>query len=81
MTDNELPAVWTDPAPDPEERCRHLRTKMMHVTSDWGAHAAAHPSASASFWCLRTMGTAGPDDFPAVLGACCAGRSCFEPQD
>ncbi|HUM00666.1 MAG TPA: hypothetical protein VL084_00145 [Thermoanaerobaculia bacterium] len=81
MTDNPLPAAWNDPAPDPEKRCRHLRTKMMHVTSDWAAHAADYPSASASFWCLRTMSAAGPDDLPAVLGDCHSGRCCFEPPD
>ncbi len=81
MRDSKLPAAWNDAAPDPEGRCRQLRTKMMHVTSDWEAHAAAYPSASASYWCLKTMSAAGPDDSPAVLENCRFGRRCFERQD
>jgi hypothetical protein len=81
MTNFHLPTTWNDALPDPAGRCRHLRTKMMHVTSDWETHAADNPSASASYWCLRTMGPAGPDDGPVVLGDCRSGRSCFEPQD
>ncbi len=81
MTQSELPRAWIEAAPDPERRCRHLRTKMMFVTTDWEARAADYPSTTASYWCLRTMGAAGPDDALAALGECRAGRGCFEPQD
>ena len=81
MNKSQLPSAWNDGAPDPSGCCRHLRTKMMHVTSDWESRAAEFPSSSASYWCLKTMGAAGPDDAPAVLDDCRSGRSCFEPQD
>ena len=81
MTNLTLPATWNDTAPDPEGRCRHLRTKMMHVTSDWETHAADYPSASASYWCLKTMGPVGPDDGPCHLDACRNPRGCFEAAD
>lgn len=81
MSSSQLPAAWNDAAPDPAGRCRHLRTKMMHVTSDWESRAVEYPSSSASSWCLKTMSVAGPDDAPVVLGDCRRGRSCFEAPD
>ncbi len=81
MSSPTLPAAWSQPSPDPEARCRQLRTKMMHVTADWDSHAAEHPSASASYWCLRTMGPVGPDGQPCHLDDCRGGRGCFEAAD
>ncbi len=81
MSQNESPEAWAAPAPDPAARCRHLRTKMMFVTNDWEARAADYPSSTASYWCLKTMSAAGPDEGLAALGECRAGRSCFEPED
>ena len=81
MSSRQLPSAWNEGAPDPAGRCRHLRTKMMHVASDWESRAEDYPSSTASYWCLKTMSSAGPDDAPAVLGDCRSGRSCFEPQD
>ena len=69
--------AFRDALPDPSERCRHLRTKMMSVMTDWDQHAAEFPSTSAAYWCLKTMGPVGPDDAPAELDDCRAGRSCF----
>jgi hypothetical protein len=69
-----------DVGPDPAERCRHLRTKMMSVVTDWDEHAAEYPSTSAAYWCLKTMGPVGPDDSPADLDDCRAGRPCFQAQ-
>jgi hypothetical protein len=54
---------------------------MMHVTSDWDAHAADHPTASASYWCLKTMGPVGPDDRPCHLADCRRARGCWEAAD
>ena len=76
-----LPAEWSDPSPDPEARCRLLRTKMMHVTSDWESHAAGHPSSSAAYWCLKTMGPVGPDEKPCHLADCRDARGCYEAAD
>lgn len=67
--------------PDPSARCRHLRSKMMHVASDWEQRASEYPSTTSSYWCLKTMGSVGPDDFPAELDSCRAGRTCFEAID
>jgi len=38
-------------------------------------------SATAVYWCLRTMQSAGPDDGFAHPGSCRAGRQCFQPRD
>jgi hypothetical protein len=76
MTDG----TFRDVGPDPSERCRHLRTKMMSVVMDYDEHASEYPSTSAAYWCLKTMGPVGPDDGPAELDDCRAGRACFQPQ-
>ncbi len=65
----------------PAGRCRLLRTKMMHVTDAWEERAEEHPSSSASWWCLRTMGPVGPDDAPVLLEECRAGRGCFQEEE
>ena len=70
-----------DAAGDPAGRCRHLRTKMMFVVNDWEERAGEYPSSTASYWCLKTMGPAGPDDRVADLAGCRSGRGCFQPQD
>ena len=69
-----------DPGLDPAERCRHLRTKMMFVTTEWGERAAEYPSTTAAYWCLKTMGAVGPDDGPADLDDCRRGRACYEDE-
>ena len=57
-------------------RCRHLRTKMMSVVTGTGTSTRAeYPSTSAAYWCLKTMGPVGPDDGPAGLDDCRAGRA------
>lgn len=81
MSTPPLPAAWSDPSPEPGTRCRQLRTKMMHVTSEWETHAVGHPSASASYWCLKTMGPVGPDERPCHLADCRSARGCFEEAD
>jgi hypothetical protein len=53
---------------------------MMSVVMDWDEHAAEYPSTSAAYWCLKTMGPVGPDDGPAELDDCRAGRPCFQAQ-
>jgi hypothetical protein len=72
--------AFIDVGPDPSERCRHLRTKMMSVVEEWDEHAAEYPSTSAAYWCLKTMGPVGPDDGPAALDDCRKGRACFKSQ-
>jgi hypothetical protein len=72
--------TFQNAGPDPSERCRHLRTKMMSVVEEWEEHAAEFPSTSAAYWCLKTMGPVGPDDGPASLDDCRQGRTCFLAQ-
>jgi len=83
MSDPLIPLPGGVPglAEDPAGRCRHLRTKMMFVVNDWEERAGEYPSSTASYWCLKTMGPAGPDDGVADLAGCRSGRGCFQPQD
>lgn len=59
--------------------CRRLRTKQafMHASSDEPAWQSGE-SLTATYWCLRTMGAAGPDDAYVHPHACREGRTCFE---
>ncbi len=81
MKNGEFPSARNVAAPDPAGRCRHLRTKAMHVTSEWETRSLDFPSSSASYWCLRTMGPVGPDGRPCHLDDCRGGRGCFEAAD
>ncbi len=59
--------------------CQCLRTKNPYGTTpqnfeDWLPHVAA----SSSYWCLRTMGPAGPDEHFVHLSQCKSGRACYE---
>jgi hypothetical protein len=63
--------------------CQSLRTKnaygMTPVSADsWlaGIHEVS------CYWCLRTMGPAGPDEHYVHLARCKPGRSCYDaPED
>ena len=79
------PAAAAPPEPDPPPTvCRMLRTKTAFGTytstggdgGDW----RTGESSTAVYWCLETMGTAGPDDRLAHPHRCCGGRSCFKPE-
>ena len=59
--------------------CQCLRTKNPYGTTpqnteQWiaGFHTAS------SYWCLRTMGPAGPDENYVHLARCVPGRKCYE---
>jgi hypothetical protein len=59
--------------------CQCLRTKNPYGTTPrnveiWvdGIHT------SSSYWCLRTMGPAGPDEHYVHLARCTPGRKCYE---
>ncbi len=66
----ELPAV-----------CRYLRTKTAFGASSGYQPWQLGESGTAAYWCLETMGSAGPDDQLAHPNSCCAGRSCFRSRD
>jgi len=62
--------------------CQCLRTKNPYGTTPQSAeswHPGTH--AASSYWCLRTMGPAGPDEHYVHLARCVPGRSCYETQD
>ena len=72
-----LPTVDEQSAP---AICSLLRTKTAfggYELDDQPANWQSGQSTTAVFWCLRTMGTAGPDDQFAHPSACGAGRTCF----
>ena len=75
------------PAPDaasPPAVCRMLRTKTAvgtyTSTAGDGGDWRLGESSTAVYWCLETMGTAGPDDRLAHPHQCCGHRACFKPE-
>ncbi len=58
--------------------CRHLRTKTFYYQQD-GAEMQA--SAIASYWCMRSLRAAGPDEDLVEPRLCQSGRACFEAEN
>ena len=62
--------------------CRRLRTK-----TSFGTYIGSPTfwengdSTTAVYWCLDTMGSAGPDDQIAHPKQCKSGRECFRARD
>jgi hypothetical protein len=60
-------------------RCRSLRSK-----SSYGAFGDFHDEilemagATTIYWCMKTMGKAGPDEHYVHRSVCVEGRSCWE---
>ena len=60
-------------------RCASLRSK-----SSYGHFGEFHEEmvelmgATTTYWCLKTMGKAGPDEHYVHRSACLEGRSCWE---
>jgi hypothetical protein len=59
--------------------CQCLRTKTIYGNfagdfETWRDGVAS----SASFWCLKTMGPAGPDEHFVHIGQCGPQRRCYE---
>lgn len=63
-------------------RCSCLRSK-----SAYGAfgedldHLEATMGATTAYWCLKSMGKAGPDEHYVHKSLCKPGRSCYESPD
>jgi len=61
-------------------RCKSLRSK-----SSYGAFEASDEEileltgSTSTYWCLKTMSKAGPDDHLVHRSACQDGRFCWEP--
>jgi hypothetical protein len=63
-------------------RCSQLRSKSTHA--GYGDDFELHEElmgATATYWCLKTMGKAGPDDHYVHKSLCQTGRACHEPSD
>ena len=58
--------------------CRHLRTKTAYMPEPDRPEAwRSGESSTAQYWCLCTMGTAGPDNQFVAPESCGKERSCF----
>ena len=66
----------TQPHPQP---CQCLRTKNPYgSTPQNSASWLPGVDTSSSYWCLRTMGPAGPDEHYVHLSRCTPARTCYE---
>lgn len=74
MDEEEVSAP--DPAESPE-LCRYIRTKTAFGDSVGYTPWQNGESATASYWCLQTMGACGPDDALVHPHSCRGGRGCF----
>ena len=62
---------------DPSRLCDYLRAKVTGAPhNDKRALHALRADATAVFWCLLTMSSAGPDDGLAHVERCGEGRAC-----
>ena len=62
--------------------CTHLRTKGMYLPPNPRADGAApEGSATAVYWCLKTMKVTGPDGQPVDREDCVPPRACFAAGD
>lgn len=58
--------------------CQCLRTKNAYGTTPQAAETwLPGTHASSTYWCLRTMGPAGPDEHYVHLARCVPGRKCY----
>jgi hypothetical protein len=64
-------------------QCRCLRSKSSYSAFDeYHEELEQSLGATRTFWCLRTMGKAGPDEHYVHGSICKEGRSCWEsPED
>ena len=76
-TANVIPQSGTNMTSQP---CQCLRTKNPYGYTPQNADSwLPGIDTSSSFWCLRTMSPAGPDDHYVHLSRCVPGRSCYQP--
>lgn len=60
--------------------CPRLRTKTAFGAQVGHADWRSGDSSTATYWCLETMQTFGPDGGVAHAHACRAGRKCFQAE-
>jgi hypothetical protein len=60
-------------------KCRCLRSKSSYSAfGEYREDLEAVMGSTSTFWCLKTMGKAGPDEHFVHASKCREGRSCFE---
>lgn len=65
-----------------KSQCRHLRTKMSYIPEpDQMESWRNDDSTTAQYWCLCTMGVAGPDGQLVAPEMCRSERACFVTVD
>lgn len=63
-------------------RCNALRSKSSYgVFDDYQEEMHELVGSTTTYWCLKTMGKAGPDDHFVHLSICREGRACWEGND
>jgi hypothetical protein len=62
--------------------CASLRSKSSYAAfDDFHEEYAELLGSTTTYWCLKTMGKAGPDDHYVHRSICKEGRSCWEACD
>lgn len=65
-------------APLVQIRCNSLRSKSSYGTFDHFAEEMHElVGSTTTYWCLKTMGKAGPDEHFVHGSACVEGRTCW----
>lgn len=60
-------------------RCSYLRSKSSYGSlGDFTDEMDELIGSTATYWCLKTMGKAGPDEHYVHRSLCQQGRSCWE---
>ncbi len=61
-------------------RCGSLRSKQSYgAFGDFQDEMQELFGSTATYWCLKTMSKAGPDEHYVHRSVCTQGRSCWEP--
>ena len=63
-------------------RCKSLRSKSTYgLYDEVDGELLELTGSTATYWCLKTMGKAGPDEHLVHGSACCEGRFCWEASE
>jgi len=61
--------------------CASLRSKSSYGAFDFQEEHADLLGSTTTYWCLKTMGKAGPDDHYVHRSICQQGRSCWQSRE
>jgi hypothetical protein len=66
----------------PPRPCQCLRTKNPYGTTPQNSESwLPGVETTSAYWCLRTMGPAGPDEHYVHLARCTPSRACYESDE